>query len=414
MHLYPALTILIAVCAAFSYINHRMLRLPPTIGIMLLSMGTSAAVLFAGHFFPDISRQIILLVQAIDFKVLLLDIMLPLLLFAGAIQINIGELRKRLVPIIILASVGTMMSAALVGGLMYGLFYACGINIDFIICLLFGALISPTDPVAVLGMLKRARIGPALELKIAGESLFNDGVGVVIFITLLEIATAGVSSMNGGEIALLFAREAIGGLLYGAALGYAGAWLLRSIDNYQTEVLITLALVMGGYAAAGTLHVSGPLAIVVAGIIIGNKSGEDASDITRDYLDKFWHLIDELLNAVLFLLVGFELLLLHASGIVLLIGCCAVVVVLIARLISVALPVAVLRRFKVPFERNVVLLLTWAGLRGGLSLAMALSLPAALHRDELVTVTYCVVVFSIIVQGLTVGKLAGWLRRRAD
>ncbi len=379
---------------------------------MLLSLGISALVLLAGSLFPSFAQSIFTLVSAVNFGELLLNVLLPPLLFAGAIHINVRELKKRLLPVALLASVGTLLSTALVAVGMYWVFKLCGIAIPPLVCALFGAIISPTDPIAVLGMLRRARVGPALEMKIAGESLFNDGVAVVIFVTLLQVASTGLDSMSGGEIALLFTREAVGGLLFGATLGWTGAWLLRSIDDYSTEVLITIALVTGGYTAASALHVSGPLAMVVAGIIIGSKGRAAASDITRDYLDKFWHLIDEALNALLFLLVGFQMLLLSVHMPVLLAGCCGVVMVLLARLVSVAVPVRVMRWLRVPLEKGVVPLLTWAGLRGGLSLAMALSLPAALHRDELVTVTYCVVVFSIVVQGLTVGKFAAWLRKR--
>lgn len=412
MSLYSALAILLAVCAGCSYFNHRWLRLPPTIGIMLLSLGISAMVLLAGRLFPAFAHQIFSLVSAVNFGDLLLNVLLPPLLFAGSIHINVRELRKRLLPVALLASIGTLLSTALVATGMWYVFQMLRIDIPWIACALLGAIISPTDPIAVLGMLRRAHIGPALEMKIAGESLFNDGIAVVIFVTLLHIATVGWNSLSATDIAMLFAREAVGGLIFGAAIGWAGAWLLRSIDDYSTEVLITIALVTAGYTAATAMHVSGPLAIVIAGIIIGSKGRSAASDITRDYLDKFWHLIDEALNALLFLLVGFQMLLLRSSPPVFLAAGLAIVVVLFARLISVAIPVRVMRWMSVPLEKGVVLLLTWAGLRGGLSLAMALSLPAALHRDELVTVTYCVVVFSIVVQGLTVGRIATWLKRK--
>jgi monovalent cation:H+ antiporter, CPA1 family len=412
MPLYSALAVLLSICAVCSYINHRWLRLPATIGIMVLSLCLSALVIGAGSLYPTFERSLLTLVRAVDFGEILLNVLLPPLLFAGSIQINVAHLRKHLFPVALLATVGTLLSTAFVAFGMWAVFALCGISLPFLVCTLFGAIISPTDPVAVLGMLRRAHIGPSLELKIAGESLFNDGVGVVIFVTLLHIGIAGWDSLTSTEIVLLFLQEAVGGLLLGAALGLVAAFLLRSIDDYSTEVLITIALVAGGYTLAGFIHVSGPLAMVVAGIIVGSKGRAGTSDVTRDYLDKFWHLIDEALNALLFLLVGFQILLLQSAAPLLLAGACAILVVLIARLCSVAIPVRVMRWLRVPLERNVVLLLTWAGLRGGLSLAMALSVPESLHRDTLVTVTYCVVVFSIIIQGLTIEKFATWLRRR--
>lgn len=411
MPVYSALAILLAVCAVCSYINVRWLHLPATIGVMILALGISAVVLLAGHLFPAFADDIRVLIGSVDFSALLLNVLLPPLLFAGSIHINVSELRKHLLPVALLATAGTIISTVLVAAGLFWLTRIFGIETPYLICLLFGAIISPTDPVAVLGMLRRAQVGKAMEMKIAGESLFNDGVAVVIFVTLMHIAS-GSGDVSTGNIASLFLREAIGGLAFGTALGWAGAYLLRSIDDYSTEVLITIAIVAGGYILAGLLHVSGPLAMVVAGIIIGSKGRAAASDITRDYLDKFWHLMDEVLNALLFLLVGFQMLLLDQVPLLFAIGSCAVIVVLIARLISVALPVRVMRWLRVPLERNVVPLLTWAGLRGGLSLAMALSVPAALFRNELVTVTFCVVVFSIIVQGLTVGKFAAWLRKK--
>ena len=239
-----------------------------------------------------------------------------------------------------------------------------------------------------------------------GESLFNDGVGVVIFLTLLEIAKVGLANVSGWEIVMLFVKEAGGGLIYGFALGYLGFLLLRSIDNYQVEVLITLAIVMGGYTLANTLHISGPIAMVVAGIITGNKGKElGMSDITRDYLGKFWELVDEILNAVLFLLIGLEMLIVEINGTILTIGLAAIIIVLFARWISVAFPVFFLRRF-VTFEKHAIAMLTWGGLRGGISVALALSIPENMFRNEFVAITYIIVVFSIVVQGLTIGKLA--------
>ena len=278
--------------------------------------------------------------------------------------------------------------------------------IDFIYCLLFGALISPTDPIAVLGILRKAKIPSTLEMKISGESLFNDGVAVVVFITIYEVITAGIQNISAGKIAWLFIKEAGGGIAFGVLLGYMGFWILRSIDNYVVEVLITIAIVMGGYLLADHLHISGPLAMVMAGIITGNKSMEEGmSDITRDYINKFWQMMDEVLNAILFLLVGFQMLIIPFNITTLWIGLISIIIVLVARFISVVIPITFLKNKKT-FEKHAVLILTWGGLRGGLSVALALSLPENMFSEVFVSVTYIIVLFSIIVQGLTIGKFA--------
>jgi CPA1 family monovalent cation:H+ antiporter len=293
----------------------------------------------------------------------------------------------------------------------YILFSLLASPVPFLYCLLFGALISPTDPIAVLGILKSARIPASLELKIAGESLFNDGVAVVLFMTLAELAAAPAADFAIGSALQLFAREAGGGLLYGAALGWLGYISLRSIDHYQVEVLITLALVMGGYFLADLLHVSGPLAMVVAGLITGSKGTSEAmSDVTRDYVSKFWELIDELLNAILFLLIGLEMLVIPMRTPILYTGLVLIPALLLARWLSVGISVLTIRRW-VFFEKHTLTILTWGGLRGGISVAMALFLPAHYFRDQLVAVTYVVVIFSILVQGLSIGPLAKRLYR---
>ena len=401
---YGILTLLIVLTAAFSYINFRFIRLPPTIGIMLISLVCSLAVVLVGSFYPSILEVPVSLIGSVDFEHLLMRIMLSFLLFAGAIHIDVQKLKRDLVPIITFATIGVLISTAVIGILMYYVFGLFAVNIPFIYCLLFGALISPTDPIAVLAILKQAKIPSSLETKIAGESLFNDGVAVVVFASILEVAQSGIENVSVGEAGWTFLKEAGGGILWGMVLGYAGYYLMRSIDNYHVEVLITLAMVMGGYLLAIHLHISGPLAMVVAGIITGNKA-EAMSDVTRDYVNKFWELLDEIFNAILFLLIGFEVLVLAFHSKLLFIGLAAIVIVILARLISVWLP-TVLLRFRRSFERHMVSILTWGGLRGGISVALALSLPTDFYRSEFVTVTYIVVVFSIIVQGLTIGKLA--------
>jgi CPA1 family monovalent cation:H+ antiporter len=404
MNINEILTITVVLASIFAYINHRWIKWPPTIGIMVLSLISSIILVITGSSHFLLSRKAVQLVSSIDFQDVLMNFMLSFLLFAGAIHIDAGKLKKEGVPIIILATLATIISTFLVGGMVWYLFQLFHFPIPFIYCLLFGALISPTDPIAVLGILKEAKIPATLELKISGESLFNDGVAVVIFMSIAEVARSGDFHMV--DVSKLFLQEAVGGLIFGGIIGSAGYWAMRSIDDYKVEVMITLAVVMGGYLAAGYLHVSGPLAMVVAGIIIGNKAKESGiSAITRDYLGKFWELIDEILNAVLFLLIGFEMLIIKINGTVLIIGCISILIVLLARWISVVLPVSVLR-YKIVFEKNAIAILTWGGLRGGISVALALSLGSKMYRDEFVLITYMIVVFSILVQGLTIGNLA--------
>ncbi len=406
MSLNEILTITVVLAAVFAYVNHRVIKWPPTIGIMVLSLLCSVLIMVLGQSDFAVSRRATQLAGSINFQDVLMNFMLSFLLFAGSVHINAGQLKKERIPVLILATASTLISTFLVGGMVWYLFAWFSQPVPLIYCLLFGSLISPTDPVAVLGILKAAKIPTSLELKISGESLFNDGVAVVIFTTLLEVIHAGAGQVTALTVSKLFMQEALGGLLFGVLLGYIGYWALRSIDDYKVEVLITLAIVLGGYRLAGYLHVSGPLAMVVAGIITGNKVKNEAlSAISRDYLGKFWELVDEILNAILFLLIGMGMLVIRLNTSVMVIGGCCILIVLLARWISVALPVLVLKRY-IDFEKRVVTILTWGGLRGGISVALALSLPPAMHRDEFVPITYIIVVFSIIVQGLTIGKIA--------
>jgi len=406
LEIYTIISILIVLTAIFSYINHRFFQLPSIIAIMIMSLLTSSLFIILGKFNPAFSTHAVAIINSIDFHTLLMKVMLSFLLFAGSIHINARNLKREALPVLTFATVGTILSTFIVGALMFLLLGMFSLQVPFIYCLLFGALISPTDPIAVLGILRKAKIPASLELKISGESLFNDGVAVVIFITILEIAVAGNASLSFLDVSFLFLKEAGGGLLFGAALGYAGYLAMRSVDNYQLEVLITLAVVMGGYAFADFLQISGPLAMVVAGIITGNMGSPTAmGDITRDYVGKFWEMIDEVLNAILFLLIGFEMLVIKWTPKLMIIGAITIIIVLLARWISVAIPVFFLR-FKNTFEKNAIPILTWGGLRGGISVALALSLPKEMYHDEFTAVTYIVVVFSIIVQGLTIGKFA--------
>ena len=407
---YTIITLLIVFTAAFSYINFRFFTLPPTIGVMIISLVCSILLVATGFFYPPVSEYAVSVIEKIDFEDLLMEAMLSFLLFAGAIHVDLQKLRQERLPIMVMATVGVLLSTAIVGSLMYFLFGLFGLNINFIYCLAFGALISPTDPIAVLGILKKAKIPSTLETKITGESLFNDGIGVVLFLIILEIANIGLDKLSAGDIGLLFAQEAGGGIIWGLILGYGGFLLLRSIDHYQIEVLITLAMVMGGYAFANFMHISGPLAMVVAGIITGNRGKQYAmSDLTKDYLNKFWELIDEILNALLFLLIGFEMLVIEVEGHILWIGLITIGIVLFSRWISVLIPISLLS-FRRTFMKGTIGMLTWGGLRGGISVALALSLPQTMFRNELLAITYIVVIFSIIVQGLTIGKVASKLK----
>lgn len=405
MDIFTIVTILTVLSALFAYINTRYLKLPFTIGLMIIAMCFTLLIIILGHFEHIILDEAKLLIESIDFKTVLLEVMLSFLLFAGALHTKLDELQKQKWPIITFATVGVLISTFLVGGMMYLLTGAIGHNIDFIYCLLFGALISPTDPIAVLGILKDAKAPKKLETKIVGESLFNDGVGVVVFLVIFAIAEKGIASVEAEEVGFLFFEEVFGGIALGLILGWVGFKLMKSIDHYETEVLITLALVMGIYSIAQLVHFSGPLAVVVAGIYIGNRSPEIAwSEVTQNYVDKFWELIDVFLNAILFVLIGFELLIITINGEYMLLGLLAIPITLFARYIALAGPIKFFAK-KLDFLPKTDLIMTWGGIRGGISIALALSLTAEMERELFLTVTYVVVVFSILVQGLTIGPL---------
>src|SRR4051794_25196551 len=355
---------------------------------MLISLAASLTVIAIGHTYPGVFRKMLDLIGSVDFDKALMNVMLSFLLFAGAIHVDVNQLKEQRVSIITFSTIGVLISTFIVASLLYVVTGWLSIQIDFIYCLLFGALISPTDPIAVLGILKEAKIPQSLEAKISGESLFNDGVAVVIFLTMLEIINVGFDEVSAGQIVWLFIKEAGGGMLFGCLLGYIGFVALKSIDRYVLEVAITLAIVMGGYSLANYLHVSGPLAMVVAGLITGSKSREEGmSDVTRDYIDKFWEMLDEFLNGILFLLIGFEMIVIRYNTLVFWLGCISILIVLIARLISVGLPIWVLR-YKNTFEKHAIPILTWGGLRGGISVALALSLPKNAVNEVFVSITY--------------------------
>ena len=404
VHLFDLAAVLITAAALFSWANHRWLGMPTTLGVMLISLVLSLGLAGLRWFGIDWADGVEQVIAAIDFDEALLHGMLSFLLFAGALHVDLARLREHQWVVGALASVGVLISTALVGFGAWLVFSLIGIPIPLIWCLVFGALISPTDPIAVLATLKQLGAPKALEIKIAGESLFNDGVGVVVFIVLLGIASgAAPASVEG--IGKLFLMEAVGGVIFGLALGWVGFHLLKSVDKYDVEVLLSLALVMGGYALAFRLHVSAPIAIVVAGLFIGNQGRSLAmSAQTRERLDEFWELIDEILNAVLFLLSGIEVLVLTFHGQYLLAGLVLIPVVLLARFISVGGPIA-LFRLRRQFPVRTVRILTWGGLRGGISVALALSLPPGPIREQLLMATYAVVLFSLLVQGTTISRL---------
>ena len=403
MTLMHTITILVCLSAGFSYLNHRYIKLPVTIGLMAIALAMSLVLLFLGKLGYGIESQAKSFVQSIDFGEALLHGMLSFLLFAGALHVNLDDLLEQKWFIGTLACGGVLVSTAIVGSLTYLGLEWLGHPVPLIAAFLFGALISPTDPIAVLGILKKANAPKRLEIKITGESLFNDGVGVAVFLVLLAMAESG--RVTPGDVGWLLLQEAVGGILLGLVLGYGAYLMLKSIDQHNVEILITLALVMGGYAVADVLHTSGPIAVVVAGLLIGNQGRHLAmSDTTREYLDTFWELIDELLNAILFVLIGLEVLVLSFRDEYLFAGLLAIPLVLFARFISVSLPVQLFRLFE-DLTNRATLILTWGGLRGGISVAMALSLPASPYRDAIVTMTYIVVVFSILVQGLTIERL---------
>ena len=399
--------ICLVLTALLAYLNFRYLRLPITIGVMVTALLLSLGIILLDLVGVDfgLHHKMEAMLRAIDFSNVLMQGMLSFLLFAGALHIDLSELRAYRWQVLILAFFSTLLSTFIVGLAAWYVLPFIGISMPLLYCLLFGALISPTDPIAVMGILKSAGIPKNLELVISGESLFNDGVGVVIFSILMSMLLIGEAPTFHEGLGLLM-HEAGGGLLYGLLIGYITFHLLRSIDNYQVEVMITLAAVMGGYVLASKLHVSGPLAMVVAGLVVGNHGRELAmSDTTRLYVDMFWEMIDDILNAVLFVLIGMEVMLIAFSWSLFAAGLAMVIMTLIARALTVWVPVHYLPRyFKLP--RGAGLVLTWGGLRGGISVALALSLPSGGERDVILSLTYCIVVVSILVQGLTVGKLA--------
>ncbi|MGV3589235.1 MAG: cation:proton antiporter [Adhaeribacter sp.] len=407
MELYYSFSVLIVLASFFAYINYRFVKLPSTIGIMLMAIVVSLIIRFAGYqIFPETTTRLFKLISEVDFTEVLMGAMLNFLLFAGAIHVNFADLRKQRLPVLTFSTISVIISTFAIAGILYYLTPFFGVHLPFLYCLLFGALISPTDPIAVLGILKKANVSKALETKITGESLFNDGVAVVLFAVLVQLTQTDDAHISLGNISWLLAKEALGGLILGALLGYTASKALKSIDDYIVSVLITLSVVMGGYLIAHAIHISGPLTMVAAGLLIGNYGKKVAmSALTKDYLAKFWELIDEILNAILFLFIGFELLLIPDFKTYWLISVATIAVVLFARFISIWVP-SLIVPFKPKLSRGSLTMLVWGGLRGGVSIALVISIPKGAYNELLLEMTYFVVVFSIVVQGLTVGKVS--------
>lgn len=423
MGILDLITLLIFLAAGFTLINITVLKLPSTIGLMVIALIMSMTILFLGYFFPSITEGAEGIIAEFDFEEVLMNVMLNFLLFAGALSTDLNKLMEERVPVFVLAICGTLISTFVVGFLVYWIFPQIGFEIDLIYCLLFGALISPTDPIAVLSLVKKVGLSKKLEIKIAGESLFNDGVGVVVFLTILGIARAQAGEFEPGghtgeitawSVASLFGVEVVGGLLMGALFGFLGFKLLNFIDNdhVELEVLVTLTLVMVGGRLAEMIHVSAPLGMVVMGLFIGNQGrDEHLANATGEYVYKFWHLLDEALNAILFILIGLEMMVIADSFTVgnLAAGGIGILIVLSARFLGVSIPITIMKRFR-EFEPKTIQILTWGGLRGGISVALALSLSDfewinQTVKETILFTTYSVVVFSILVQGMTIGLL---------
>jgi monovalent cation:H+ antiporter, CPA1 family len=397
--------VVLAITALIAWVNARFLKLPSTIGVMAAALMLSAIALVLELLGVNAPHALgAELLRDFNFSEVLMQGMLSVLLFAGALQIDLRELAAYRWQIAMLALVGTVAAALLVGFGLYLVLPFVGLSLPLAYCLVFGALIAPTDPISVSGLLRQLGAPRNLETVISGESLFNDGVGIVVFVVMAQVAVSH-QTPSAADVAMLLLREAGGGIVFGLALGAVAYFFLQSIDSYQEEVLITVATVLGGYALAHHLGVSGPLAMVSTGILIGNLGREHAmSSKTNEHVDQFWELLDSILNAALFVLIGFVAMVLKLSGPLLVLGIAAIVVTLAARLITAGVPVALFQR-KRRLPDGAWQVLTWGGLRGGISVALALSLPASPYRDILVTVTYVVVVFSVLVQGLTVGPL---------
>ncbi|PQL90965.1 cation:proton antiporter [Apibacter adventoris] len=411
MELYYSFSVLIVITSIFYYLNLRYLKMPSSIGVMIIAMVVSIVLVFFGNrIFPDLILKFSSLMNSFDFSELLMGGILNFLLFAGGIHININDFKKERLSIITFSTVSVIISTIAVGYILYYSLQIFHFKANLIYCFLFGALISPTDPVAVLSILKNLNISRSIEIKISGESLFNDGISVVLVAVILKILEGGGQNISFSNIAILLLKEAGGGMLVGILIGYLASVAINKVKDYKASIIITLAVVMGGYLVAKSINISGPLTMVSAGLIIGNSKKMQLSTRTmKGYLGFFWELIDEILNAVLFILIGFELLLIPNVLSYWQVGIISILAVLLARYISIKIPVLIIP-FKEKYSRQTIRILVWGGLRGGVSIALALSIPEIPgyegHRNAIIAITYFVVIFSIVVQGLTINKIA--------
>ncbi len=402
--------LLVTLSAAFAYINQRWIKLPFVIGLFLLSTILSISVIAAGSIFHLPVGGMEAALEKVQIDDVILNVLLGFLLFAGALHTDWARIKSQLKAISIFAVAGTIVSTMIIATLLYFTSSLLHINISFLYCLIFGALISPTDPIAVLGILTKAGVPEKTEITIVGESLFNDGIGVVLFIALLEMLRSGSTHFDVAHFSWLFVQEAVGGVLFGLLFGYILHILLKSIDHYETEVLLTLAFVMAGYSLFNFIHISGALAMVVMGLMVGNfRQGIAMSDTTAAYINRFWELVDVILNAILFILIAFVILVIEFNWSYILLGILAILIILATRWIVVYLP-TIMAPSIVNISKKDAPLIWWGGLRGGLSLALVLSLPQNETKDILLVITYMVVVFSILVQGLTISKVANRIK----
>ncbi len=404
MTVFQLASLLVFMCAVFAYINTRYLKLPPSVGLMVIALVFSILVMIEGHLSDSFHNVVANAVRQVDFPHILLDIMLGFLLFAGSLHVNLGLLKKHWKAITSFAILGTLLSTFLFGTLIQLALGLFGYEVPFLMCLLFGAIVSPTDPIAVLGILKKTNVPKDISIMIEGESLFNDGIGVVIFLTLLEIVEAGTQNFSMGSALLLFLREVAGGLLLGGALSLIILFFVRKLSDYHTIVLISLAMVMATGHIAKLIHVSGPLAVIVIGLFSGTRLNAELSEETRDYHSKFWELIDDFLNALLFVMIGFQMVLLDFLPTYLEIGLIAAVVLLLCRFASLRLPMLAMKD-KAIHNNNTALIMTWGGLRGGLSIALTLSLPESGYKTIYIAITFIIVVISVLLQALTTERL---------
>ncbi len=404
MNIYFALTILICLSAGFAYVNQRIFKLPFVIGLFVLSTIMSVLVISSKLWLSIPIDEIKHYIEEAQIDKIILNQLLGFLLFAGALHTNWEKLKKQIKPIAVFALGGVLLSTVIIAGLFYGLTHLFGVPIAFIYCLIFGALISPTDPIAVLGILTKANVPAKTEYTIVGESLFNDGVGVVVFIALLDSLSTGIFSFS--HFGTLFLQEALGGVLMGLAMGYCLYLLLKSIDHYETEILLTLAFVMGGYSFCNYLHISGALGMVVMGLMVGNfRQSIAMSDTTQQYVHKFWELLDVILNAILFIIIAFVIIVIDFNRTYIFIASISIFIILFSRVIIVYLPHFIFPKL-LNLTNKEAKIITWGGLRGGLSLALVLSLPHSETKDLLLITTFFCVLFSIILQGLTIEKVA--------